>query len=61
MIYFTKEELQIILLDMETYINTNRMNILRESPIHKSLRDKIQSIIDKFCEQEHKHEDDNDV
>lgn len=47
---FTKEELQIIHLDMTTYIRINR--ILTESPSHKSLRDKIESMIDDYCEHE---------
>ncbi len=45
---FTKDELQIILLDMDTYINQNK--ILKESPIHKELRLKIQSLIEDYCE-----------
>lgn len=45
---FTKEELQIIHLDMTTYVNTRPM--LKESPIHKKLRDKIQLMIDNYCE-----------
>lgn len=47
---FTKEELQIIHLDMTSYIN--RTPMLNESPSHKSLRDKIQSMIDNYCEHE---------
>ena len=46
---FTKEELQIIHLDMTTYVN--RTPMLKESPSHKELRDKIQSMIDDYCEQ----------
>lgn len=45
---FTKEELQIMLLDMNVYIH--RTTILTESPSHKALRGKIQSMIDNFCE-----------
>lgn len=48
---FTKEELQIILLDMDTYININK-SILKESPSHGQLRLKIQSMIDNYCEHE---------
>lgn len=46
--HFTREELQIINLDMTTYVNI--MSMLKESPIHKELRDKIQSMIDNYCE-----------
>lgn len=49
---FTKEELQIILLDMDTYINLNK-SILKESPSHGQLRLKIQSMIDNYCDHEH--------
>jgi len=44
----TREELQIILLDMEAYIS--RTNILAESESHKALRQKIESMIDNYCE-----------
>lgn len=46
---FIKEELQIIHLDMTTYVK--RTPMLKESPSHKELRDKIQSMIDDYCEQ----------
>lgn len=46
--YFTKAELLIILLDMSTYIQMNK--ILKESPSHRELRLKIQSLIDNYCE-----------
>lgn len=46
--YFTKSELQIILLDMDTYIQINK--ILKESPSHRELRLKIQSMLDDYCE-----------
>jgi len=45
---FTKEELQIILLDMNAYIH--RTTILAESSSHKALRDKIEGLIDSHCE-----------
>lgn len=45
---FTKEELQIILLDMTTYVN--RTLILNESPGHKKLRDKLQHMIHNYCQ-----------
>lgn len=41
---FTKDELLIIHLDMCTYVEQNK--ILKESPIHKELRLKIQSMIE---------------
>lgn len=47
---FTKDELLIIHLDMCTYIEQNK--ILKESPIHKELRLKIQSMLDNYCEHE---------
>lgn len=47
---FTKEELQIIALDMNTYIR--RTPMLRESPSHKALRDKVESMIDNYCQHE---------
>ena len=45
---FTKEELQIILLDMNTYIRITK--ILKESPSHKDLRGKVESMIDNYCD-----------
>lgn len=45
---FTQEELQIISLDMNAYIH--RTTILAESPSHRTLRDKIQAMIDNYCE-----------
>lgn len=44
---FTKEELEIIHLDMTTYINIAPM--LNESPSHKALRDKVVSMIESYC------------
>lgn len=49
---FTKEELQIILLDMD--ININKAPPLKPSPIYLALRDKTQWMIDNYCE--HKDE-----
>lgn len=43
---FTKEELQIIHLDMTIY--AEKTHLLKESPSHKALRDKIQSMIDNY-------------
>jgi len=45
---FTKEELLIIHLDMCTYVEQNK--ILKESPSHRALRDKVESMIDNYCE-----------
>jgi hypothetical protein len=55
---FTKEELQIILLDMDTYVEKN--TVIKESPSHGKLRLKIQSIIDNYCEHEWRCWDDED-
>ncbi len=44
----TKIDLQIILLDMTIY--ANKTTLLKESPSHKELRDKIESMIDNYCE-----------
>ena len=52
---FTKEELQIILLDMNTYIH--RAGILTVPKHHMALRDKIESMIDNYCEHENYKED----
>lgn len=49
---FTREQLQIILLDMNAYIYRTRTAILAESPSHKALRDKIESMIDNYCNHE---------
>ena len=45
---FTKEELQIILLDMDTYVEWT--SSLKESDNHRELRYKLQSMIDNYCE-----------
>ncbi len=50
---FTKEELQIIHLDMTTYIN--RTPMLNESPSHKALRDKVESMIDNYQDEREIH------
>lgn len=51
---FTKEELQIILLDMDTYIN--KAVILKVPKHHLELRDKVESMIDNYDKPcEHKH------
>ena len=49
---FTIEELLIILLDMCTYVEQNK--ILKESPSHRELRLKVQSMIDSWYK---RHED----
>ena len=51
---FTKEELQIILLDMHTYII--KTPLLKESPTHKDLRNKVEEMIDNYCEHHDKGE-----
>jgi len=43
---FTKEELQIIHLDMTAYISSTPM--LSESPSHRVLRDKVEFLIDNY-------------
>ena len=45
---FNIEELQIIHLDMTAYIH--RTTILAESSSHKALREKIQAMINNYCE-----------
>ena len=48
---FTKEELQIILLDMDTYFNTPALKLLTIPDHHLRLRDKIEIMIDHYgCE-----------
>ena len=44
----TKDELRIILLDMD--ININKAPPLKPSPIYLALRDKVSSIIDNYCD-----------
>lgn len=46
---FTRDELQIIHLDVNIEINKHR-GILRPSPCHLALRDKIEAMIDNYCE-----------
>ena len=45
---FSLEELQVMHLDMLSYIN--RTTILKESPSHKALREKLEKMIDEYCE-----------
>lgn len=45
---FTKEELQIIHLDMTIY--AEKTKLLKESPSHKALRDKVEAMIDNYCD-----------
>lgn len=49
---FTKDELQIILLDLIFYAEQKNVRGLRESPTHKELRDKVESMIDNYCDHE---------
>lgn len=53
---FTKEELEIIYLDMTVY--AKKATPLNESPSHLDLRNKIQSLINDYCEHECIHESD---
>ena len=50
MITLTKDELRIILLDMD--INIFKAPPLKPSPIYLALREKIQFMIDNYCEHE---------
>lgn len=52
---FTKEDLKIILLDMDTYVEWT--NTLTESNRHRELREKIQYLIDNYCEHKRTTED----
>jgi hypothetical protein len=49
---FTKEELEIIHLDMTVY--AKRWYPLKEAQNHQDLRDKLQSMIDNYCEHDGK-------
>lgn len=46
---FTKEELKIILLEMNISINRHR-DLLKVAPSYQALKDKIESMIDDYCE-----------
>lgn len=48
---FTKEELNIIYLDMTIYAKKN-VPPLKEASSHLDLKNKIQSLIDNYCEHE---------
>ncbi len=48
---FTKQELEIIYLDMTIYGKKN-VPPLKEGRSHLDLRNKIQSLIDNYCEHE---------
>jgi hypothetical protein len=47
---FTKEELEIIYLDMTIY--ATKGTPLNESPSHLDLRNKVQSLINDYCDHE---------
>lgn len=47
---FTKDELNILLLDMEDYALLWLDLGVTESPTHAALREKLQSMIDNYCE-----------
>lgn len=49
----TKDELQIILLDMD--INIKNAPPLRPSPIYIELRNKVESMINNYCEHHWQH------
>jgi hypothetical protein len=51
---FTKEELQMLHLDM--CININKAPPLNPAPCYVELRDKIQSLIDNYCEHKSPYE-----
>lgn len=57
---FTRQELQIILLDMNFYALHKSLKVLNEAVSHVELRDKIQSMIDNYCDHEHKDYSKND-
>jgi hypothetical protein len=46
---FTKEELQILLLEMNISINRHK-ELLTIAPSYQALRDKVESMIDNYCE-----------
>lgn len=48
MINFTKDELQIILLEMNISIQRTPKQ-LKVSPIYIALRDKVESMVDNYC------------
>jgi hypothetical protein len=48
---FTKEELQILLLEMNISINRHK-DLLRVAPSYQALRDKVDVMIDSYCEHE---------
>jgi hypothetical protein len=50
---FTKEELQIILLEINININRHK-GLLTVAPSYQALKDKIESMIDNYCEHENK-------
>lgn len=48
---FTKDELNIILLEMNIVIQrTTKEGVLSISPIYFKLRDKVHSMIENYCE-----------
>lgn len=54
---FTKEELQIILIDMS--VNIIKSPPLKPSPYYLELRDKIRAMVDNYCEHKEEYEDFN--
>ena len=53
---FTKEELKIIQWEINTAVNKLDMATL-SSKKHSELNEKIQSMIDNYCEHEEKHKE----
>lgn len=52
---FTKDELGIILLEMNISIHrVKKEGILKISPIYLELRDKVEAMIDNYCEHEYR-------
>lgn len=45
---FTKDELKIILLDMQFYAQNKKNKVLKEAMSHVELREKIESMIDNY-------------
>lgn len=50
---FTKGELQIILCDMQFYAANTKFKVLGEAVAHVELREKVERMIDNYCEHEY--------
>ncbi len=54
---FTKEELDVLLQEMNIVIHRiNKEGVLQISPHYVELRDKIKSMIDSYCDQNCMHQ-----